>query len=140
MMEQIKSNPAAAIIVLLAVLLLIFLLWKLLHKKKSDAPGIPEEKKIHLSVSGKNPEETAAQILQGLGGKENLDSFLREGQRLKCTIRDYDAVKEPVLRAAGISGVLRPQKTQVHLILGSRCEELEKLLRELVYHGGVLPS
>ena len=71
-------------------------------------------------------------ILDGLGGKENIVSFEHCITRLRLLVKDYTAVDEKKIRAAGVAGVMRPSKTRVDVIVGTKvgfvADELAKLL------------
>lgn len=52
--------------------------------------------------------------------------------RVRFEVRDFTAINEKALKAAGAAGVTRPSKTSCHVLLGSQaqalCGELNKLL------------
>ena len=89
-----------------------------------------DETKIELA----NNDFTAmaAIILEGLGGKENVTSVDNCITRLRLEIKDYTAVDEKKIKSAGISGVIRPSKTSVQVIIGPKvqfvADEFKKLL------------
>ena len=89
-----------------------------------------DETKIELA----NNDFTAmaAIILEGLGGKENVTSVDNCITRLRLEIKDYTAVDEKKIKSAGISGVIRPSKTSIQVIIGPKvqfvADEFKKLL------------
>ena len=89
-----------------------------------------DETKIELA----NNDFTAmaAIILEGLGGKENVTSVDNCITRLRLEIKDYTAVDEKKIKSAGISGVIRPSKTSVQVIIGPKvqfvADEFKKLM------------
>ena len=69
---------------------------------------------------------------QPLGGKKSVpggDFYLT---RLRFTIKDYTAVDEKAVKAAGAAGVIRPDKTTCQVIIGTKVQfvydELKKML------------
>ena len=89
-----------------------------------------DETKIELA----NNDFTAmaAIILEGLGGKENVTSVDNCITRLRLEIKDYTAVDEKKIKSAGISGVIRPSKTSIQVIIGPKvqfvADEFKKLM------------
>lgn len=75
----------------------------------------------------------AAQILAGLGGKGNIVTLDHCITRLRLEIKDYTSVDEQKIKAAGARGVMRPSKTTVQVIIGTKvqfvADELAKLLQ-----------
>ena len=74
----------------------------------------------------------ASIILEGLGGKENVTSVDNCITRLRLEIRDYTAVDEQKIKSAGVSGVIRPSKTSVQVVIGPKvqfvADEFKKLM------------
>ena len=64
----------------------------------------------------------AAIILEGLGGKENVTSVDNCITRLRLEIKDYTAVDEKKIKSAGVAGVIRPGKTSVQVIIGTKVQ------------------
>lgn len=88
------------------------------------------ERKIKLA--GDDYTTMAKLILIGLGGKENVKDIDYCATRLRTEIADYTLVDEKGIKDAGISGVVRPSKTSVQIIVGPRVQfvydEIKKLL------------
>lgn len=91
---------------------------------------IEAEKKAVLSNS--NFTEVASIILEGLGGKENVKSLDNCITRLRLEINDYTRVDEKKIKSAGVAGVMRPSKTAVQVIVGTKvqfvADEMKKML------------
>lgn len=89
-----------------------------------------EEKKAVLSNS--DYTEVARIVLEGLGGKENVTSLDNCITRLRMEIKDYTLVDEKKIKSAGIAGVMRPSKTAVQVIVGTKvqfvADEMKKML------------
>lgn len=90
-----------------------------------------EEKKAVLA----NDDFTAvaAIILEGVGGPENLTSIDNCITRLRLEIKDYTKVDEKKIKSAGVAGVIRPSKTAVQVIIGTKvqfvADEFKKLAK-----------
>lgn len=99
---------------------------------REDDEVTEEEKKAVLS--NKNYAEVAAIILKGLGGKANVTSVDNCITRLRLEVKDYTQVDEKIIKSAGVSGIIRPSKTSVQVIVGTQvqfvAEEFKKILDE----------
>ena len=88
------------------------------------------EKKVTLA----NDDFTtvAKIVLEGLGGKENVKSLDNCITRLRLEIKDYTKVDDKKIKSAGVAGVIRPSKTSVQVIVGTKvqfvADEMKKLL------------
>ena len=75
----------------------------------------------------------AMTVLEGLGGKDNVTSLDNCITRLRLEIKDYTLVDEKKIKSAGIAGVIRPSKTSVQVIVGTKvqfvADEMKKLLK-----------
>lgn len=97
-------------------------------------PGREEDGEDETKIVLANDDFTtmAAIILEGLGGKENVTSVDNCITRLRLEIKDYTAVDEKKIKSAGISGVIRPSKTAVQVIIGPKvqfvADEFKKLM------------
>ncbi|MDD6202783.1 MAG: PTS transporter subunit EIIC [Lachnospiraceae bacterium] len=91
---------------------------------------VEAEKKVVLSND--NYTEVASVILEGLGGKENIASLDNCITRLRMEVKDNTKVDEKKIKSAGISGVIRPSKTSVQVIVGTKvqfvADEMKKML------------
>ena len=76
--------------------------------------------------------QVASVILQGLGGKGNVTSLDNCITRLRLEIKDYTQVDEKMIKSAGVAGIMRPSKTSVQVIIGTKvqfvADEMKKML------------
>ena len=136
------SLPAAAntwmIIPLgIAAFVVFYLVFKFaIVKFDLKTPGredddVEAEKAVVLSND--NFTEVAAIILEGLGGKENVTSIDNCITRLRLEVKDQALVNEAKIKSAGVSGVIRPGKTSVQVIVGTKvqfvADEFKKLCK-----------
>ncbi len=88
------------------------------------------EKKVVLSND--NFTEVAKIILEGLGGKSNVKSLDNCITRLRLEINDYTKIDEKKIKSAGVAGVMRPSKSAVQVIVGTKvqfvADEMKKML------------
>ena len=77
--------------------------------------------------------EVARIVLEGVGGKENIESIDNCITRLRLEIRDYTKVDEKKIKSAGVAGVVRPSQKTVQVIIGTQvqfvADEFKKLCK-----------
>lgn len=97
-------------------------------------PGREDEDEDETKIELANNDFTAMAsiILEGLGGKANVTSVDNCITRLRLEIKDYTAVDEKKIKSAGVSGVIRPSKTSVQVVIGPKvqfvADEFKKLM------------
>ena len=86
-----------------------------------------------VKLANNNFTEVAKIVLEGVGGKENVASIDNCITRLRLEIKDYTKVDEKKIKSAGVAGVIRPGKTCVHVIIGTKvqfvADEFKKLCK-----------
>lgn len=84
------------------------------------------------TLSNNDFTEVAKIVLEGIGGKENVASLDNCITRLRFEIKDYTKVDEKKIKSAGVAGVIRPNKTAVQVIIGTKvqfvADEMKKML------------
>ena len=78
------------------------------------------EKKVELESN--DYTAIAAKILEGCGGKENITSIDNCVTRLRLEVKDITAVNDKVIKSAGVAGVIKPGKTSVQVIIGTKVQ------------------
>ena len=124
------SLPAAAntwlIIPLgIAAFVVFYLVFKFaITKWDLKTPGREDDQDGELKIELANDDYTAmAQIiLEGLGGKENVTSIDHCITRLRLEVKDRLLVDEKKIKASGASGVIRPGKTSVQVVIGPKVQ------------------
>lgn len=81
---------------------------------------LEEEKKVQLASD--DYTEIAKKILAGCGGKGNIVSIDNCVTRLRLEVRDMTAVNDKAIKAAGVAGVIKPGKTSVQVIVGTKVQ------------------
>ncbi|MBP3239842.1 MAG: PTS transporter subunit EIIB [Oribacterium sp.] len=124
-----------AAVAAVAAVIIGYSIYRSVKRKNADklSMKIAEDDKLHITLDNKaDMEEVARIILEGLGGRGNVQSVDHDGARLKVQINEYGAVDEKKIRSAKVGGVLRPSKTAVHIIIGSEVEPVETELKKLM--------
>ncbi len=132
----LAENPWLLIPVGVVVGVIYYVVFRfVITKFNLKTPGREEdtteaEKKVVLSND--NFTEVASIILEGLGGKGNVASLDNCVTRLRLEIKDYTKVDEKMIKSAGIAGIMRPSKTSVQVIVGTKvqfvADEMKKML------------
>lgn len=64
----------------------------------------------------------AAAILEGVGGAANIKSIDNCITRLRLEVKDSSLVDEKKIKSAGAAGVIRPSKTAVQVVIGTKVQ------------------
>ena len=134
------SLPAAAktwlIIPLGIAAFVVFYFVFLFAIKKFDikTPGredddVEAEKNVQLASD--DFTAIAKQILAGCGGKENIASIDNCVTRLRLEVKDMTQVDDKAIKAAGVAGVIKPGKTSVQVIVGTKVQFVADAFSEL---------
>ncbi len=98
--------------------------------REDEDENTDAEKKVVLANN--NFTQVAAGVLAAVGGKENVKNVEYCATRLRFEIKDYTAVDEKAVKAAGAAGVVRPSKNACQVIIGTKVQfvydELKKML------------
>ena len=94
--------------------------------KKFDlkTPGREADQEGEMKIELSNNDFTAMAeiILAGLGGKDNVVSIDHCITRLRLEVKDRLLVDENKIKSSGASGVIRPGKTSVQVIIGPKVQ------------------
>ena len=118
---------AAAFIVFYFVFKFAITKWDL------KTPGREDDQEGELKIELANDDYTtmAQIILECLGGKENVTSIDHCITRLRLEVKDRLLVDEKKIKSSGASGVIRPGKTAVQVVIGPKVqfvyEEFKKI-------------
>ncbi len=97
-------------------------------------PGREDDDDETKAVLANNDYTAVAKaVLAGCGGKGNIKSIDNCITRLRLEVKDYTKVDEKAIKAAGVAGVVRPGKTSVQVIIGTKvqfvADEFKKLCK-----------
>ena len=90
------------------------------------------EAEKNVVVANDDFTKMASIILEGLGGKENLVSIDNCVTRLRLEIKDQSKVNEKLIKSAGVAGIMRPGKTSIQVIVGTKVQFVADELKKLV--------
>lgn len=120
----------AAFIVFYVVFRFAITKWDLKTPGREDDDEEAEKKVV---LSNDNFTEVASIILEGIGGKGNVTKIDNCITRLRLEIKDYTLVDEKKIKSAGVAGVVRPGKTSVQVVIGTKvqfvADEFKKLCK-----------
>ena len=120
-------------LVAFAVFYLVFLF--AIKKWDLKTPGREDDQEEELKIELASDDFTtmAAVILEGCGGKENIVSIDNCITRLRLEVKDRLLVDEKKIKSSGAAGVIRPGKTSVQVIIGTKvqfvADEFKKLCK-----------
>ena len=118
----------------IAAFVIFYLVFKFaITKWDLKTPGREDDQDGEMKIELANDDYTAmAQIiLEGLGGKDNVTSIDHCITRLRLEVKDRLLVDEKKIKSSGASGVIRPGKTAVQIVIGPKVqfvfEEFKKI-------------
>lgn len=86
----------------------------------------------NLSKGSKNFEEMASVILEGLGGRENIVTVDNCITRLRLEVKDINKIDEDKIKSTKVSGILKPGKNAVQIIIGANVQFVADELKKIV--------
>ncbi|MDO5027209.1 MAG: N-acetylglucosamine-specific PTS transporter subunit IIBC [Tissierellia bacterium] len=135
-----SKNPMAANLPLLIVsgivfAIIYFVIFRaLIPALKLQTPGReeqdPNEGKEFSADT--NFTEMARQILEGLGGKDNIASTDYCITRLRLEVNDETLVDEAKIKRAQIAGIIRPSQKAVQVIIGPQVQAVHDEFTKLI--------
>ena len=118
-----------------------FVFYYLITKFNYKTPGREadgEETKLYTRKDMKNKnkdgDKVSGLILQGLGGKENIQDLDCCATRLRVTVKNSEKVEKPVLEKSGASGVII-KGNGVQVIYGPRVSVIKSNLEDYMESG-----
>ena len=110
----------AAFIVFYFVFLFAIKKFDLKTPGREDDDEIEAEKKAELASN--DYTAIAKTILEGCGGKENITSIDNCVTRLRLEVKDITVVNDKLIKSSGVSGVIKPGKTSVQIVVGTKVQ------------------
>ena len=103
-------------------------------------PGRGEDDAVADSMedSATGDEKTArdaARIIEGLGGKDNIDSLDYCTTRLRVGVKEQALVDDSVIKRAAVSGVIHPSEKSVQVIVGPAVQFMYDEVSHQLRHG-----
>ena len=131
------QNPWGILIVGVIFFIVYYVLFRvIIVKLKLKTPGREDddysEAESKLILANSDYAGIACTILEGLGGKSNIASLDNCITRLRVEVKNYTDVDEKMIKSSGASGVIRPSKSSVQVVVGTQvqhvADEMKKLL------------
>ena len=130
------QNPLWLIPIGLVVGVIYYVVFRfVIVKFDMKTPGREDDDIDETKVELANDDFTgiAKIVLEGVGGPANVTSIDNCITRLRLEIKDYTLVDEKKIKSAGVAGVIRPSKTAVQVIVGTKvqfvADEFKKLCK-----------
>ena len=130
------QNPLWLIPIGLVVGVIYYVVFRfVIVKFDMKTPGREDDDMDETKVELANNDFTgiAKIVLEGVGGPANVTSIDNCITRLRLEIKDYTLVDEKKIKSAGVAGVIRPSKTAVQVIVGTKvqfvADEFKKLCK-----------
>lgn len=119
----------------LAAFVIFYLVFRFaITKFDLKTPGREEdddEEESRAVLSNNDFTKVAEAILAGVGGKENVVSVDNCVTRLRLEVKDHTAVDEKKIKAAGVSGVIRPGRSSVQVVVGTKVQFVADEFRKM---------
>lgn len=130
------ENPLYLIPIGLVFAVLYYVVFRfVITKFNLKTPGREDDddtsEEMNAKLANNDFTQIASIILEGLGGKENIVSIDNCITRLRLEVKDSSIVNDKIIKSAGVSGVIRPSKTSVQVVVGVQvqfvADEFKKL-------------
>lgn len=88
--------------------------------------------KVHSETSEDKYTIKASAILDGLGGKENIDTLDYCTTRLRVNVHDKAVIDEAHIKSSGVHGIMHPGKTNIQIIVGTEVEHVAEAMKKKI--------
>lgn len=105
---------------------------------KTPGRGDDDAAAESIEDSGSGDDKTAAdaaRIIEGLGGKDNIDSLDYCTTRLRVGVKDRALVDDSLIKRAAVSGVIHPSEKSVQVIVGPAVQFMYDEVSHQLRHG-----
>ncbi|QQK07277.1 PTS transporter subunit EIIC [Miniphocaeibacter halophilus] len=121
--------------VLYAIIYYFVFRWYFTKKNLSIDVADNENELQEVSMDSKVDFSLGAEVIKGLGGKENITSINNCISRLRVDIINMDKLDEDILKRTGSMGIVRPSDTHIHVIYGPKVEKIANAVKEVLKNG-----
>jgi len=140
----LATNPLLLLVVGLGIGIIYFVIFYfLIIKLDLKTPGREEEDEDGAENAGsgnKAVDVRAFHTIEGLGGVDNVVAVDYCTTRLRMTVKDSDRVNEKELKRHGAMGVMKINKTNVQVVIGTAVEFLADAMKPRLANGNPAPS
>ena len=131
---NLGTNPILLIPIGLAFAVVYFVIFRwAIEKFNLPTPGRLDSgmDEDDITVSGKT-SDLAKEYLGAVGGKSNIIDIDACITRLRLTLKDNSMVTEKKVKAIGAAGLIKPSKTTVQIVVGTKAEIIAEEMKTLV--------
>lgn len=142
---NIAEKPLLLLLIGLVYAVIYFVVFyaliKALNLKTPGREDDVEEVKEDLFVAGNNKyEQMANYFIHDIGGKDNITVIDNCATRLRLNVKDMDKVDDSSLKAHGAKGVMKLNKTNLQIIVGTEVEFVADAMKRLDGKGANLSA
>lgn len=140
----LATNPLLLLVVGLGIGIIYFVIFYfLIVKLDLKTPGREDEDEDGAENAGsgnKAADIRAFHTIEGLGGVDNIVAVDYCTTRLRMTVKDSDRVNEKELKRHGAMGVMKINKTNVQVVIGTAVEFLADAMKPRLANGNPTPG
>ncbi|MGL5435550.1 MAG: N-acetylglucosamine-specific PTS transporter subunit IIBC [Lachnospiraceae bacterium] len=130
------QNPLLIIPIGLVVACLYYFIFRfVIIKFNLKTPGREDDDIAVKAVVKAGSDQYVAMaeiILEGLGGKENVMILDNCVTRLRLELRDLALVDDAKIRSAGVSGIIRPGKNSIQVVVGTKVQFVADAMKQML--------
>ncbi|NLM12274.1 MAG: PTS transporter subunit EIIC [Epulopiscium sp.] len=122
--------PVGLVFGIIYYILFVFII----EKMDLPTPGRVDEEAGNADelIADKGLSGLAREYIEKLGGKSNIVEVDSCITRLRLTLNDASIIKDEELKALGASGVLRPNKKNIQVVVGTKAELIANEMKRLL--------
>ncbi|MFZ2708795.1 MAG: N-acetylglucosamine-specific PTS transporter subunit IIBC [Leptotrichiaceae bacterium] len=109
----------------------VILKMNLMTPGRNPEEDVEEDLELDRTSTGSAHSQTAAVLLEALGGKENIVSVDNCATRLRLEVKDTDKINTALVKRYS-SGILTPSKTTAQIVVGTQVQFVADELKKLV--------
>jgi len=92
---------------------------------------VQQEQQMTTFAGNDKYENMAIQFIHDMGGKENITAIDNCATRLRLNVKDMEKVKDSALKSHGARGVMKLNKTNLQIIVGTEVEFVADAMKRL---------
>ena len=104
-----------------------------LGRQKNDFEDDDISEDNNVEKLNENDEILAKNIVDGLGGLDNITDIDNCISRLRVEIKDMSKVNKDLLKLSNPSGIVTPDENTVHVVYGGRVTKMRNIVDDYVY-------
>ena len=127
------TKPVGIILVGLVFAVIYYFVFVFFIKKFNlKTPGREDDIEEDLALNNLDLDEKALNILEAVGGHDNLDSLDACITRIRLTLKDPSKLDEKKLKAMGISGIMKMGENNVQIVVGTMADPIVTKMKNVV--------